>query len=213
MHDHGDPTLTTVREIVEQIAKGLRAFHRNEVVHQDLKPENILIDRFGSVKIIDFGSTRIAGLEETDAAAGDRGLLGTVDYTAPEYLLGVVGSPRSDLFALGVIAYEMVTGKLPYGRGFANRRAAETLTYIPARQHKADLPIWVDRAIAKAVECDPARGYEALSEFFFDLSHPNPEFLQSRPPPLIERNPVAFWRGVSLVLFIATIVLVYALIS
>lgn len=209
MHDHPRPSLPEVRVIAEQIAVGLRAFHRKEVIHQDLKPENILIDRFGTVKIIDFGSTRIAGLEEVASVTENHGLLGTIDYTAPEYLLGVVGSRRSDLFALGVIVYEMVTGKLPYGKGFATKRAAETLTYVSARHHNPDIPIWVDKAIAKAVHREPVRRYEALSEFLYDLSHPNPKFLETRPTPLIERNPVAFWRWVSTLLFIITLLLLY----
>ena len=61
MNDNPSPHLETVRVIVEQIAKGLRAFHRKEILHQDLKPENILVDRNGTVKIIDFGSSRVAG--------------------------------------------------------------------------------------------------------------------------------------------------------
>ncbi len=67
MHDHPHPDLPTVRNIVEQIAKGLRAFHRKEIIHRDLKPENILIDHHGMVRIIDFGSARVAGIEEADS--------------------------------------------------------------------------------------------------------------------------------------------------
>src|SRR5919108_5122519 len=68
MHDHPHPELQRVRGIVEQIAKGLRAFHRKEIIHRDLKPENILVDKFGTAKIIDFGSTRVAGVAEVKTA-------------------------------------------------------------------------------------------------------------------------------------------------
>lgn len=106
MHDHPRPTLTEVRDIIEQVAAGLRAFHRMEMVHQDLKPENIIIDELGTVKIVDFGSTKIAGIEEITTPIERLSLLGTENYTAPEFLQGYKGSNRSDIFSLGIIAYE-----------------------------------------------------------------------------------------------------------
>ena len=86
-----------------------------EMLHQDLRPDNIMIDKTGTAKIIDFGSTRIAGIADDDASAAHDDILGTAQYTAPEYFLGEGGSPRSDIFSLGVIAYQMLTGRLPYG--------------------------------------------------------------------------------------------------
>jgi aminoglycoside phosphotransferase len=115
MIDNPKPNLETVRNIVEQIAKGLRAFHRLEMLHQDLRPENIMIDSTGTVKIIDFGATKVAGIEEISSPIKHANRLGTAQYTAPEYMLGELGSSRSDLFSLGVITYQMLTGKLPYG--------------------------------------------------------------------------------------------------
>lgn len=112
MIDNPRPELETVRGIVEQIARGLLAFHRKEMLHQDLRPANIMVDKSGTVKIIDFGSTRVAGVAETSPAEAEA-ILGTAQYTAPECLLGEGGSPRSDIYSLGVIAYEMLTGRLP----------------------------------------------------------------------------------------------------
>src|SRR5437763_856443 len=85
MIDHPKPELEKVRGIVEQIAKGLRAFHRKEMLHQDLRPDNIMIDKTGTAKIIDFGSTKIAGVAETVAPGRSNEILGTAQYTAPEY--------------------------------------------------------------------------------------------------------------------------------
>lgn len=121
MIDNPRPELETVRGIVEQIARGLLAFHRKEMLHQDLRPANIMIDATGTVKIIDFGSTRVAGVAEA-SPAGAEAILGTAQYTAPEYLLGEGGTPRSDLYSLGVIAYEMLTGRLPYGAEMARAK-------------------------------------------------------------------------------------------
>ena len=92
MIDNPAPDLETVRKIVEQIAKGLRAFHRKEMLHQDLRPDNVMIDKTGTVKLIDFGSTRVAGVAEARPATDGDAILGTVQYTAPEYFVGENGS-------------------------------------------------------------------------------------------------------------------------
>ena len=114
MIDNPRPSLEIVRTIVEQIASGLTAFHHLEMLHQDVRPDNIMIDKTGTVKIIDFGSTKVAGVSEAEPMAGSE-ILGTEQYAAPEYFLGASGSARSDQFSLGVIAYQMLTGELPYG--------------------------------------------------------------------------------------------------
>ena len=126
MIDNPKPNLETVRGIVEQIAKGLRAFHRKEMLHQDIRPDNIMIDATGTVKIIDFGSTKITGVVEAAPSGNRNDILGTQQFTAPEYFLGEPATPRSDLFSLGVITYQMLTGKLPYGF-VADRERADAI--------------------------------------------------------------------------------------
>ncbi len=202
MIDNPQPALETVRGIVEQIARGLLAFHRMEMLHQDLRPPNIMIDTTGTVKIIDFGSTRVAGLMEI-AAPGERdALLGTAQYTAPEYFLGESGTARSDHFSLAVIAYQMLSGQLPYGAEVAKTRtraAQGRLQYQSVLDDKRDIPAWIDDVFRKALHPDPAKRYEELSEFVYGLRHPNLVFLNKQRPPLIERNPGAFWKGVALI--------------
>jgi serine/threonine protein kinase/serine/threonine protein phosphatase PrpC len=214
MLDHPKPDLETVRGIVEQIGKGLRAFHRMEMLHQDLRPANVMIDNSGTVKIIDFGSTQVAGVEERLTAAKSNHLMGTAQYSAPEYFLGESGTPRSDLFSLGVIAYQMLTGKLPYGAEVAKcktRAAQNKLRYDDIRFDQPAIPAWVDDAICKAVNPNPWKRYEEVSEFLFDLRHPNQAFLNKHRPSLLERHPLAFWKGVSLMLAILVIVLLFLL--
>ncbi len=208
MRDHPNPDLKTVRGLVEQIAKGLQAFHRLEMLHQDLRPENVMIDNAGTVKIIDFGSTRVAGLAEIDDASALSPILGTEQYSAPEYFLGENGSTRSDIFSLGVVTYQMLTGKLPYGTQVPQcrtRAAQRKLRYATAQTEARPIPAWVDEAIAKAVHPDPYKRYGELSELVYDLSHPNQAFLAKTRPPLMERHPVAFWKTVSFLLALALV--------
>jgi serine/threonine protein kinase len=210
MIDNPKPDMETVRGMVEQIAKGLRAFHRLEMLHQDLRPENIMIDSTGTVKIIDFGSTRVAGLMEMTTPIEQTNLLGTAQYTAPEYFLGESGSTRSDMFSLGVIAYQMLTGKLPYGTQVAKARtkAAQTkLKYNSVLDADREIPVWIDDVLRKAVHPNPYKRYEELSEFIFDLRHPNKAFLNKRRPPLMERNPALFWKSVSFILTVIIAIL------
>ena len=220
MLDHPKPDLETVRGIVEQIGKGVRAFHRMDMLHQDLRPANIMIDRTGTVKIIDFGSTKVAGITEMATPIEQNNLLGTAQYAAPEYFIGEAGSPCSDIFSLGVIAYHMLTGKLPYGAEVAkakSKAAQGKLAYESIldanragnRTDKRVIPLWLDETIKQAVHPNPSKRYEDVSEFVYDLRYPNKAFLHKTRPPLIERNPVVFWKVVCLLLaFVIAVLLV-----
>ena len=204
--DHPRPDVEAVRGLVEQIARGLQAFHRLEMLHRDLRPENIMIDGAGTVKIVDFGATRVAGLAEM--AGGDGDVPGSVQYTAPECFLGEVATFRSDLFSLGVITYQLLSGRLPYGTDVAKARtrsAQRHLRYDSVLADDREIPAWLDGVLRKAVSVDPLRRHESLSEFVHDLRHPNPTLMARGTPPLLERHPVRFWKGVSLVLALAVL--------
>jgi serine/threonine protein kinase len=214
MIDNPRPSLETVRGIVEQIARGLMAFHRMEMLHQDLRPANVMIDRDGTVKIVDFGSTRVAGILETSSGTKASDLLGAVQYTAPEYFLGEVGTARSDLFSLGVVTYQMLSGRLPYGAEVPRSRtraAQRRLAYRSVLADDREIPSWFDEVLRKATHCDPNQRHEELSEFVYDLRHPTEDWLRRKRPPLIERHPVAFWKAVSFVLLIIVAILAYQL--
>jgi serine/threonine protein kinase len=172
-----------------------------------------MIDKTGTAKIIDFGSTGIAGVVEAESPAGHPDVPGTAQYTAPECLQGEGGSPRSDLFSLGVITYQMLTGKLPYGAGMARARTKSQfgrLKFSSAADANPDVPAWIDGALRKAVHPDPYKRYESLSEFTFDLRHPNAKYLDSANTPLIERNPLLFWKGTTAILALIIIALLAA---
>ncbi|MEP6653667.1 MAG: bifunctional protein-serine/threonine kinase/phosphatase [Myxococcales bacterium] len=210
MLDHPKPDLETVRRLLEQVVAGLQAFHRQEMLHQDLRPENIMIDRDGTVKIIDFGSARVAGIDELQGPGEPPLLLGTVQYAAPEYFLGEPGGQASDVFSLGVIAYQMLSGRLPYGAAVphARTRAAQRrLRYRSVLDPARDIPAWVDATLKKAVHPDPERRYAELSEFAYDLRRPNRDLVEGARPPLLERDPAAFWKWVSFLLAIMVLIL------
>jgi serine/threonine protein phosphatase PrpC len=212
MIDNPKPDLETIRGIVEQIAKGLQAFHRLEMLHQDIRPENIMIDKTGTVKIIDFGSTKVRGVVEASPSIDHNDILGTAQYTAPEYFLGESGSSRSDIFSLGVITYQMLTGRLPYGVQIAKARTRSEqrkLRYASALDDHREIPAWFDAVLKKAVHPDPYQRYDELSEFTFDLRHPNKALLSTASVPLIERNPLLFWQALSLVLVLAILGLLF----
>lgn len=210
MIDNPEPDLDVVRDIIEQISVGLRAFHRQEMLHQDLRPNNIMIDQTGIVKIIDFGSTQVAGLREITTPIIEQSILGTAQFTAPEYFLGERGTTKSDMFSLGVITYQMLSGKLPYGVQVARaqtKSAQRKLIYQSVLDDDRTIPAWIDEAIKKSVHPEPYKRYEETTEFIYDLRYPNKTFLNKSRPPLIERSPVLFWKSLSFILFIVIIIL------
>jgi len=210
MIDNPRPDVETVRGIIEQIANGLQAFHRQEMLHQDLRPNNIMIDQTGTVKIIDFGSTLVAGLMEIAAPYERQDILGTAQYTAPEYFMGEGGTIRSDMFSLAVIAYQMLSGRQPYGTQVAkaHTKAAQLkLNYRSVLGDDREIPAWIDEAIKKAVHINPYKRYNQISEFIYDMRRPNRQFLNKSRPPLMEQNPLLFWKSMSLIMFVIIIFL------
>ncbi len=207
---HPHPEISDVIALIRQIIQGLRAFHRMDMLHRDLKPDNIIVTPSQNIKIIDFGSVKIAGIEEITTPIERTELLGTKNYTAPEYLLGMQGTSQSDLFSLGIICYEMLTGgKLPYADQLTrqiNWRTLNKIHYTPAILYNPMIPLWLDGTLKKATSLDKRTRYEHFSEFLYDLEHPNERFMQQNIP-LIERNPLRFWQFLSLTLFILNILL------
>ena len=208
MNDNPQPSLSEARKIIAQIITGVRAMQRQEMVHQDLKPENIMIDSHGTVKIVDFGSTRIAGIEEINKPVEGKPVLGTLSYSAPEFSLGEVGTHISDIFSIGVITYEMFTGKLPYGKAF-NQRNIHQLKYIPIHSMNVKIPVWVDAAIKKSVMVSPRNRYHTLSEFMRDISNENEKLFRKDFVPIIEKNPELFWKSSTLVCVLIIISLLF----
>ena len=208
MIDNPNPKIEIVRDIAQQIAKGLNAFHKLEMIHQDLRPHNIMIDSNNCIKIIDFGATRVEGLIESNVNLEQENLQGTALYSAPEYFLQEIGTSKSDLFSLGVIIYQMLSNELPYGVQVArceNKTAQNRLVY---KSLYPKFPIWIDETLKKALSVNPDNRYNEISEFIYDLYHPNKKYLNKKKPAIIERNPVIFWQGISFILSMIILVLI-----
>ncbi|MBU6951874.1 bifunctional protein-serine/threonine kinase/phosphatase [Hahella sp. HN01] len=205
IRDNSRPDIHRVTRILEQIVKGVRALHRKETLHQDIKPDNLLITNEDHVTLVDFGSCRIPGVEEMYLPIARERALGTASYSAPEYVLGTKATTRSELFSVAVIGYEMLTGHLPYGEAYekaASPTALAKLKYTPAYHHNPMVPVWMDGALKKALQLDPRRRYDSFSEWLQDMTHPNSRLMPDNALPIIERNPLAFWRTLSGILLL-----------
>lgn len=211
------PSPAEAVEFVAQTAKGLRALHRKEVLHQDLKPGNVVIHRGGTVKLVDLGSCHVPGLREIAHTVSRKRRLGTVSYSAPEYVLGLKPDRRSDQFSLACLAYELLAGKgrHPYGSAYAkvdSQQAFDNLKYDSVCRHNPLVPSWMDGALRKASSTDRAKRYDTLSEFIQDLRRPNPKLAAPADLPLLERNPIAFWKALVVLLALTQAVTLWFLL-
>lgn len=216
MVEHPRPSLVEVREILSETIRALRALHRMGMVHRDLKPENIMLTHDGTVKIIDYGTVKVAGLEDIGSAAaqvGEHPPIGAVNYTAPETVLCRPSDTRSDLFSIGVITYELLAGQRPFSEMDGRATSLDSWRYTSLKETRSDLPFWAAHAVAKACEPNPSRRTAVLSELLEDLRRPSQSARQSEETSaLLERNPVAFWKGATLIC-IAIIIIMGALLA
>jgi hypothetical protein len=105
----------------------------------------------------------------------------------------------------------MLTGKLPFDETFLSSHKNQSV-FIPVMIHNQNIPVWVNGAIQKAVEKDPKKRYENISKFIYDLSHPNAVFLSNVSKPLLDKNPVFFWKIFTVLLLIINLILLFLLV-
>ncbi len=206
MADNPKPNLDEVRKIVTEIVHAMRFFQRNGMVHRDLKPENVIIDKFGQVKVIDFGTVSVEGLDEINNPVSETCPVGSVDYIAPEYLMGQKGTFQADLYSIGVIFYELLAGKLPFNLGDLRNKMPKNYQYWKYHSlhlERPELPRWIDLALEKATSPDPNLRYTSFSEFLADTTSPNQTLMRKhQTAPLIKREPVRFWKITSFLLML-----------
>jgi serine/threonine-protein kinase len=158
--------------IAIQLADALQYCHEHGVVHRDLKPENILIEPDGTVKLVDFGIALLKGARRLTFRRLTTGF-GTPDYMAPEQVQGDRGDARTDLYALGVMLYEMLTGEVPYrGDSPLAVMSQRVTTDAPLlRRARPGLPPHLEAVIWRALRRDPGERYASMAELRHDLSH------------------------------------------
>lgn len=196
-------------EVGKQLCRGLNTLHRLEIIHRDLKPDNILISKEGSVKIVDYGIVHLPALK---AITREGSPPGSSDYMAPELFRGDLGSPSTDIFAVGVTLYEMLTGALPF-KEIDEKGNYQKKEYHPGQQIRDDFPQWLDAVLEKATHKKAEHRYAAASELLFYLENPGAVPLKPRLVPLIEKNPVLFWKLCSGLLLVLNLLLLSFLLS
>jgi serine/threonine protein kinase len=156
-----DRPLRDIVEIIKQIADGLNYAHRQGIIHRDIKPDNVIFDHRDNPCIADFG---LAMLTEKE---GETEVAGTLAYMTPEMLMGAKPSPASDQYALGMIAYEMVSGHYPYDANDIQKLLNQILHYLPppVSSWRADVPQTIDSVINRAIAKDATERYPSVSDF------------------------------------------------
>jgi eukaryotic-like serine/threonine-protein kinase len=168
--------LHEILDIASQIADALDEAHRQNIIHRDIKSSNIIINRRGQVKVLDFGlakiiSEEVSELDVTRAKTEDGMLVGTVQYMSPEHALGKKLDGRTDLWSLGVLLYEMVTGTLPFKAATQAGTFDEILhrTPLPPGEYNPNIPHELENIIYKLLEKDRDYRYQTASDLLADL--------------------------------------------
>jgi serine/threonine-protein kinase len=204
-------------KIAIAVCDALDYIHRNGVVHRDLKPENIMIDADDNIKLIDFGIAARQGARRLTFAKLSQ-VMGTPDYISPEQVKGKRGDGRSDIYALGAMLYEMLTGQPPFSgpNPFAIMNDRLLNNPIPPRELNPEIPPPLQEVIYRALEREPQNRYATANEFAWDLEHLDEVGVADRPEmrdwkkrraPWLRR--VLFYAGMALIPIVIFGLLIY----
>ena len=163
----GPAPVTVSVEYARQVLSALRFAHRHGIVHRDIKPHNVLVDAEGRVKVTDFGIARAGASQMTEAGS----IVGTAQYLSPEQARGTDVDQRSDLYSLGVVLYELITGTLPFNGDTPVEIAMKHLSTVPElpSERRPDVPRDLDLIVMRALAKDPDDRYESAEEMDADL--------------------------------------------
>ena len=195
-------------EIAPRLLRALGMLHRRNILHRDIKPENLLWSEDGELRVLDLGLAYCPGLSRDE----EHSVPGTPSYIAPEAFAGASPSAQQDLYAAGVSLYYLLTGHYPYGEieAFQHPRFGQPTA---ASRYRPDLPTWLDDCLNRAVAANPAERFETAEEWLLLFERGEREAISSRPRPLLEREPLAVWRGLALLSLLANLVLLVLLMQ
>ena len=164
----------TLAQLGAAVAHAAHSLHEQNAVHLDLKPANVIIKGDGTAVLLDFGLSFHAHYPDL-LAEETRHAVGSPAYMSPEQVVGVRGDPRSDVFAIGVMLYELATGELPFGAPTSKGGLRQRLWMDPQppRARRPDLPKWLQEIILRCLEPAAAERYPSAAHLAFDLTHPD----------------------------------------
>ena len=189
-----------VASIGAAVADALHSIHGQDVVHLDLKPDNVIIRPDDSAVLVDFALSHHRHLPDL-LSQERRFAAGSAPYISPEQVLGCRTDPRSDLFSLGVLLYELATGELAFGapRTLGGLRDRLWLDPPPPSARGKDIPLWLQEVILRCLEAEPERRYQSAAHVAFDLRHPEQVTLTARATKLYRHGLLAqaarWWRS------------------
>ena len=175
----GRLTIKEATSIAIQVSAGLEVAHNNHIVHRDIKPQNIIISREEKVKVTDFGIAKATTSQTTTSSA-----MGSVHYASPEQARGGYVDHRSDIYSLGIVMYEMVTGRVPFDGETAVTVAVKHLQeqMVPPSKYCPEIPYSLEQIIKKCTEKSPDRRYQDIGDLMADLKQslvdPDGDFVQ-----------------------------------
>jgi serine/threonine-protein kinase len=192
LHEHAPLPVDEALHIALQLANALEYCHQHGVVHRDLKPENVLIEPDGTVKLVDFGIALLRGARRLTFRRLTSGF-GTPDYMAPEQVQGDRGDARTDIYAVGVILYEMLTGEVPYqGDSPLSVMSQRVTTDAPLLRTKArDVPPQLEAVVWRALRRDPSDRYASMADLCHDLQNLDEVALPEYPQAASQRPAVS----------------------
>ena len=191
--------MLTAREtmaITAQVAVGLRAAHAKHIVHRDIKPQNIILSREGKVKVTDFGIAR--AITDETKSTNNNNAMGSVHYIAPEQAKGLMCDERSDIYSLGIVMYEMITGQVPFDKesSIAVALAHMNETMVPPSDLNADCPVALEQIIFRCTQKSRERRYHNCTELLADLkiavSSPDFNFEKQEQENLMKSDTLVF---------------------